>query len=103
MGPSPHPDMPPINFTTNGVRLQLEKQKPGKAAGPDKIQARVLKEAAGELAPALTLIFNCSYQQGKIPDDWRHAIVSPIYKSGKNDRSKPVNYRPISLTCHCCK
>ena len=103
MGPSPHPDMPPINITVNGVKLLLEKQKPNKAAGPDQIQARVLKEAAGELAPALTLLFNSSYQHGKVPDDWRHAIVSPIYKAGKNDRSKPVNYRPISLTCLCCK
>ena len=103
MGPSPHPDMEEVIITNNGVLKLLKQQKPGKAAGPDGVQTRILKEAAEELAPALTLLFNSSYNQGKVPDDWRHALVSPVYKAGKNDRSKPVNYRPISLTCHCCK
>ena len=103
LGPSPYPNMSHINITENGVKLLLNKQKTNKAAGPDKIQARILREASEEIAPVLTLLFKASYHQGKIPDDWRHAIVSPIYKSGKNDRSKAVNYRPISLTCLCCK
>ena len=103
LGPSPHPNMSDINITQNGVKLLLSKQKINKAAGPDKISARILREASDQIAPALTLLFNASYHQGKIPDEWRHAIVAPIYKSGKKDRSKPVNYRPISLTCLCCK
>ena len=32
---------------------------------------------------------------GDIPEEWRTAIVIPIYKKG--DRNKPVNYRGISL------
>ena len=38
-----------------------------------------------------------------MPDDWCHAVVSPVYKAGKNNRAKAVNYCPISLTCLCCK
>ena len=103
LGPSSHQPMRDIIIEEEGVKKLLKQQKPGKAPGPDKIQARVLKEAADQLAPALTLLFNASYDQSVIPDDWRHAAVSPQYKAGKDNRSKAVNYRPISLTCLCCK
>ncbi len=42
-----------------------------------------------------------SLEIGEIPDDWKSANVSPLYK--KNDRTEAVNYRPVSLTCICCK
>ena len=54
-----------------------------------------------EIAPILCLIFNKSYNTGITPNDWKHARVAPAYKKG--DKHKPVNYRPISLTCICCK
>ena len=37
------------------------------AAGPDEIPARLLKEYASELAPALTLIFQASRDQSALP------------------------------------
>ena len=47
----------------------------------------------------LLLIFSTSINQGKIPDDWRHAV----YKGGNKSRTKPESYRPISLTSVTCK
>ena len=32
---------------------------------------------------------------------WKQALVTSIYKSGS--KAEPSNYRPISLTCLCCK
>jgi hypothetical protein len=37
----------------------------------------------------------------EMPEDWKLANVSPIFKKG--DKSKPANYRPVSLTSVCCK
>ena len=56
---------------------------------------------ASPITPALTLIFHASLEQGKIPDEWKTANVAPIFKKG--DKSKPSNYRPVSLTSICCK
>ena len=38
---------------------------------------------------------------GKIPEEWKHAVVAPVYKNGS--ASSAANYRPISLTCVACK
>ena len=100
-GQSNHPTMPTIQVTLNGVDKLLAKIQPHKATGPDEIQGRVLKECKTAIAPVLTRIFNTSLKTGKIPDDWRHANVCPVYKKG--DKHDAINYRPISLTCICSK
>jgi ribonucleases P/MRP protein subunit RPP40 len=38
---------------------------------------------------------------GKIPNEWSHAIVTPVYKGAS--ASSVTNYRPISLTCVASK
>jgi len=40
-------------------------------------------------------------QFGTVPECWKLATVVPIFKKGAS--SKVSNYRPISLTCACCK
>ena len=74
---------------------------PKKAQGPDEIPCRILRELDNELTPALTAIFNQSLKTVELPLVWNETIVTPIYKKG--DRNLPANYRPISLTCVCCK
>ena len=83
-----------FNKSSNGIN-------PKKAQGPDEIPCRILKELDNQLTPALTAIFNQSLETGELPLVWTEAIVTPIYKKG--DRNLPENYRPISLTCVCCK
>ena len=90
-----------IKIKIQEINKLLNSLNPNKATGPDDIQARFLKETAEELAPALSTLFQASLDQSKIPNDWRHAKVAPVFKKG--DRSKASNYRPISLTSICCK
>ena len=39
--------------------------------------------------------------EGVVPDEWKLANVTPIYKKGS--KGLPGNYRPVSLTCILCK
>ena len=90
-----------IDITENGVLKLLQNLNPNKAAGPDNITPRVLKELATSVAPILTIIFRASYQTSEIPEIWRTANICPVYKKGK--KYDPINYRPVSLTCIACK
>jgi len=38
---------------------------------------------------------------GKVPDSWKEAEATPIFKKGKKD--SPWNYRLVSLTSVICK
>ena len=91
------PPMPDIAITREGVEKLLLKLKPNKAAGPDNISPRILRELADVLADPLCIIFRKSLAEGCVPSDWRHANVAPIYKKG--EKYDPANYRPVSLTC----
>ena len=90
-----------INIVHEDVLKQLKNLIANKACGPDDISARILKEAASELALPLYIIFKRSLSSGEIPDDWKRANVIPIFKGG--DKTKLGNYRPVSLTSIACK
>jgi hypothetical protein len=100
-GPSPHPVMPDIIVTAPGVHRQLSSLNVHKATGPDGLSAHILKETAEISAEILTTIYNKSLKSGEVPRDWRNAHVVPLFKKG--ERYTPSNYRPVSLTCICCK
>ena len=51
---------------------------------------------ASEIAPSLSLVFAASLHQGVVPQDWKLALVTPLFKKGS--RKEPTNYQPISLT-----
>jgi hypothetical protein len=103
--PDPSPcTLPPIGdiqISIQGIQKLLENQNPNKATGPDCIPPRILKELAPELAPILSFIFQTSLDTGQLPQDWKLAHISPIYKKG--ERTKASNYRPVSLTSVPCK
>ena len=99
--PRNYPVMKDIHITPPGIEKLLKKLDPSKASGPDELKPRLLKELAHEISPILSLIFQKSLDTGIVPSDWRTAHVSPIYKKGS--KYNPENYRPISLTCICCK
>ncbi len=101
MPPSPYPDMPPIEINVDGVKKLLQNINVTKAIGPDLIANQSLKIAADEVAPILQFIFQQTLDTGHLPLDWRRANITPLFKKGST--IIPANYRPVSLTCTCCK
>ena len=49
------------------------------------------------------MLFSASLTQGTIPEEWRHAIITPVYKGNNKHQSKAESYRPISLKSVTCK
>ena len=94
-------NMRDIVFSPNGVLKQLASLNPSKSAGPDGISPRFLRDLSAEISSMLTFIFQQGYDAGTLPNHWLTAMVVPVHK--KSSKENPANYRPVSLTCLCCK
>ena len=70
--------------------------------GKDLINFDMIKHLAPLAKSYLLQFYNHLWSRRKFPKSWRHAIVIPVPKPGK-DPSHPNNYRPISLTSCLCK
>ena len=65
--------------TVRDLLLQLDCHK---SMGLDEIHPRVLRELAEVIAELLSIIYQRSLLTGEVPEDWRLANVTPIYKKG---------------------
>ena len=72
-----------------------------KAPGVHELVPRFLAALSDEISVPLNIIYNRPLTEGEVPNNWRDANVSIIFKSGS--RAVPGNYRPVSLTCVLCK
>ena len=95
------PKMDRIEVTTEGVMNLLKNLDVSKAAGPDEMHPKILKEIAKEFTPVLTHFLRQSLTTNSVPNSWETATICAIHKKG--DRSDPANYRPVSLTSIVCK
>ena len=84
---------------TSRKRLSASGKK--KSVGPDGIPGVTLKLGGEAMIPYLASLVDVTLNNTSLPDDWRKAIVIPIFKGG--DRSTIGNYRPVSLTLVVCK
>ncbi len=90
-----------VRITEWQLRKKIRNLRPASAAGPDGIGPRLLQELESELVEGLVMIFQQSMDTGGVPEDWKSANVTQIFKKGA--KSEPGNYRPVSLTSICCK
>ena len=98
---SSSPGINDINTSPSKVRSFLGHLKLNSAAGPDRIPSIFYRKASTSLCFPLSILFRSLIDLHDLPSEWKHSFVTPIYKKGSP--SAPSNYRPIALTCSCCK
>ena len=90
-----------VDIKAEKVLKQLKTLNSSKSCGPDQCHPYFLKECAEEIYIPLTEIFRKSLRSGEVPEDWRRANITCIFKKG--NKQDPGNYRPVSLTSVICK
>jgi hypothetical protein len=90
-----------INISPKIVNAILKKLKTNAAAGPDGLPPIFYHYTATTLSAPLSILFRSLIDLRTLPAEWKISIISPKFKKGAP--SDPSNYRPIALTCTCCK
>ena len=84
--------------TENFVAKEIDEMPCRKASGVDEISCKILKIAKNIIVPSLTEIINLSIRTKSVPNLWKQAKVTPIFKSvDRND----VKYQIIDLSLSC--
>ena len=91
------PELSDVVIEGERIRNLIAGMKEQSAPGPDGFPNKLIKEVEKEIALPLKILFRNSMDSGKIPNDWRQAVFTPIYKM-KGSKASPGNYRPVSLT-----
>ena len=91
-----------IDITVEDVVSAVRSTKINSAPGPDGVPPILFHKCIESLAKPLHLILKKSFENSDIPEIWKEAIITPIYKS-KGQKSDPSQYRPISLTSQIVK
>ena len=77
------------------IRDAFATVKTAKSFGTDNISSYFLKLALPFVENSLAFLFNTSIQTSPLPDSWKVARVTPVFRDG--DKTDKSNYRPISV------
>ena len=90
-----------ITISENDVLKAIQETRINSAPGVDCVPPILLHKCKNQLLTPLSMIMNKSVKTGKLPNIWKEAIITPIFKGGLKEL--PSNYRPVSLTSQIAK
>ncbi len=99
-----HRRMQPSVRETADISL-YDVEHTSECAGPpgmDQICYLMINHLSELSKDVLLKMYNNIWEEGKLPQSWKEAVIFPIRKPGK-DCTNPGNYRPIALTSNIGK
>ena len=84
-----------LTFSIYDVAMAI-KYIANKAPGPDTLKKAYLSNLPANIIAIITHLFNCSYQTGNYPSQFKTGEII-LFPKENTDTSNPKNYRPISL------
>ncbi|XP_021350479.1 uncharacterized protein LOC110448524 [Mizuhopecten yessoensis] len=66
-----------IDITEDKILSAIKLLNPNKSSGPDLFHPKLLLESANELVTPINHLLKKSLNEGKLPQDWKNAIVTP--------------------------
>ena len=69
-----------ISFRPEQIRRSIKKFKNKTSSGPDGLPNMLFKQLSHQLAYPLAVIFNIIMLAGNVPEIWKQAIVTPVFK-----------------------
>ena len=90
-----------VEVSVSQVKKLLLSLDRSRSAGPDMIPPIYLIECADSLSLPISILFKRSIDEGVVPQIWKSAFITPIYKKGAKNNIE--NYRPISKLCILAK
>ena len=94
-------DTESLVISEESVNSVFARINPRKAAGPDGLGGRVLKECRHQLSHVFTRLFQLLFDTHCVPRIWRTSLITPV---PKKPQAKVMNdFRPVALTSVLCK
>ena len=81
--------------------IHILKLKSSTGPGPDGLPAVFFKHTISSITFPLSVLFRSFMDLHDLSSEWKEAVITPIFK--KANPSECCNYRPIAITCICCK
>ena len=75
---------------------KLIRSSPSKSCDLDSCPTQIVKESSDILAGSITMIINLSLAEGKFPDTFKIAHVTPLLKKPSLNRNELSNFKPLS-------
>merc|ERR1711915_662710 len=91
-------DLVDIQIDRKCIEDAIDELDENSSAGPDGVPAIFLKRTKTAIPKPLAPLLRKTIDEGKIPEIFKMAYVTPLLKDGVKQKHK--QYRPVSLTSH---